>query len=179
MSTISTISMLALPLFICFVVVYGMVKKVKVYEAFIKGAKSGISTAFRVLPYIVAMIFAVDIFKAAGCFEYISTALKPVIGVLHIPPEVLPLALMRPFSGGASMGMLAGLFTQFGPDSFIGRVASTLMGSSETLFYTVSLYYGSIGVENTRHTIPAAILSDVSGLIASTVVCLLVFGAAG
>ena len=100
MKVVNIISMLAVPIFICVVVIHGIIRKVSVYDAFIAGARSGIGTAFRVMPYIVGMIFAVDIFKASGCFDYISNALRPALQGIGVPPEILPLALMRPFSGG-------------------------------------------------------------------------------
>ena len=175
MSAISTISLAATPVFIVLVILYGLFKRVDVYDAFIKGAKSGISTAFRVLPYVVGMIFAVDIFRASGCFDYMAEALAPVLRVMGIPAEVLPLAIMRPFSGGASMGMLAGVLTQFGADSMAGRIGATYMGSSETLFYTTSLYLGSVGISKTRYIVPVALLSDFFGLILSCLLCRLFF----
>lgn len=176
MKWISLASTIAVPLFVVIIVVYGLAKKVDVYEAFVKGAKTGISTVFRVLPYVVGMIFAVDLFKVSGCFDYLSAALAPAFSVVGIPPEVLPLALMRPFSGGASIGMLAGVLTQYGADSYIGRVASTFMGSSETLFYTVSLYFGSVGITKTRYVVPVALLTDCFGIIFSCLICTLIFG---
>jgi spore maturation protein B len=116
------------------------------------------------------------VFEASGAFSYLAVILTPVMSLIKIPPEILPLALMRPFSGGASIGLLAGIFTQHGPDSYIGRVASTFMGSSETLFYTVSLYFGSVGIKKTRYVIPVAMITDVFGIIISCLLCTLVFG---
>ena len=175
MNAISLFSLLALPVFVAAVIVHGMVKKVAVYDEFISGARSGIGLAFRVMPYIIGMVFAIDIFKASGCFDYISAFLGPFMNAIGIPPEILPLALMRPFSGGASLGLLAGLFTQYGPDSYVGRVGGTMMGSSETLFYTTALYFGSIGVTKTRYTIPVGLIEEGIGLIASCLICRLMF----
>lgn len=176
MNLVTKASLLALPLFIALVLVYGLAKKVDVYESFVKGAKSGAGLVFRILPYIVGMIFAVDIFKVSGAFDYLAQALSAVTSAVGIPPEVLPIAILRPFSGGASLGMLAGVLAQYGADSFVGRVASTFMGSSETLFYTVSLYFGSVGVTKTRYVIPVALITDAFGLVFSCVICKLVFG---
>jgi len=175
MNLISIVSIVALPLFVGAVITHGLVKKVAVYDEFISGARSGIGLAFRVMPYIIGMVFAIDIFKASGCFDYISAFIGPVLNSIGIPPEVLPLALMRPFSGGASLGLLAGIFTRYGPDSYVGRVSSTMMGSSETLFYTVALYFGSVGVTKTRYTIPVGLAVEVVGLIASCLVCRFMF----
>ena len=175
MNTVTTIFSITIPVFILVIITYGIVKKVNVYESFITGAKQGISTAFRILPYVVGMVFAIGVFKASGAFEYISYALAPVLNVCNIPAGILPLALMRPFSGSASLGILAGILQEFGPDSFTGRVASTLMGSTETLFYTAALYFGSVGIKNTRHTISAALIAETAGIAASVLLCTLFF----
>ena len=175
MQVITYISAAFVPAFIALIVVYGIVRKVNVYESFVKGAKQGFSTVIRILPYVVGFVFAIQIFTASGCFDYIATALSPILKPVGIPPEVLPLALMQPFSGSASIAMLTSLLNRYGPDSFIGRASSTMMGSSETIFYTVSLYYGSVGVKKTRYTIPASIISAVAGLVASILVCRLFF----
>ena len=174
MDVVNYISMLCVPGFILLVVAAGLSKKVPVFDSFIKGAKGGIGIAIKILPYVVGMVFAVDIFKASGCFEYIAQGIATIIGPVF-PPEILPLALIRPFSAGAASGILVGIFTLSGVDSFAGRVASTMMGSSETLFYTVSLYYGSIGVKHTRHTIPASLIAEVSNVIVSVAICAVIF----
>jgi spore maturation protein B len=174
MEMISYFSMLCVPGFLLMVIAVGLKKKVPVFDSFIKGAKGGIGIAFKILPYVVGMVFAVDIFNASGCFGYIAQGIAALLGP-SFPPEILPLALMRPFSGGAAVGILIGIFTLSGPDSFAGRVASTMMGSSETLFYTVSLYYGSIGVKHTRHTIPASLVAEVSGVVTAVAVCAILF----
>ncbi len=173
MSFLGTFSNLALPIFVGIIVLFGLAKRVDIFESFVQGAKGGAKLAFSVLPYVVAMIFAVDIFKASGGFELISAAVADVN--IGIPPEVLPIALMRPFSGGGSIGLLAGLFGTSGADSYPGRVASTFMGSSETLFYTLSVYLGSVGISKTRYIIPVALATDVCGLVFSCFICSVVF----
>ena len=175
MQAVTTISAIFVPVFIAGIVIFGIAKKVPVYESFIKGAKQGLTTVIRILPYVVGFVFAINIFSASGCFDYIASALSPVLKPIGIPPEILPLALMRPFSGSASIAVLSTILAKYGPDSFIGRTASTLMGSSETLFYTTALYFGSVGIKKTRYTIPAALISELSGLIASVTICSLVF----
>lgn len=175
MRLVTLISSLFVPLFIAGIVVFGMAKKVPVYEAFVKGAKQGISIVIRILPFVVGFIFAIRIFTASGCLDFLVSALSPVLSPIGIPPEILPLALLRPFSGSASIGALTTILERYGPDSFIGRSASTLMGSSETLFYTTALYFGSVGIKKTRHTIPAALVAEVSGLLASVLLCRLIF----
>jgi len=175
-NVINFISALFVPLFIVSIVIYGLAKKVPVYDAFIRGARQGLPTVIRILPFVVGFVFAIRIFSASGCFEYIAAALSPLLKPAGIPPEILPLALMRPFSGSASIAMLTTIMQRFGPDTLIGRSASTLMGSSETLFYTSSLYFGSVGVKQTRYTIPASLVSEVFGLFSSVLLCRLFFG---
>ena len=175
MQTVTLISSLFVPLFIAGIVVLGLAKKVPVYEVFVKGAKQGIFIVIRILPFVVGFVFAIRIFTASGCLDFLVSALSPVLSPMGIPPEILPLALLRPFSGSASISALTTILNRYGPDSFIGRSASTLMGSSETLFYTTALYFGSVGIKKTRHTIPAALIAEVSGLLASVLLCKLIF----
>ena len=165
------IAALILPVFCCLVLVYGLIKRVDVFAAFVKGAKGGIAIVFRIMPYVIGMVFAVDIFEASGLFELIAGAIGGVTSRLGIPAELIPIAVMRPFSGGASIGLLTGILAQYGADSYIGRVASVYMGSSETLMYTVSLYLGSVGIKKTRYIIPVGLLCDLLGM---TLSCLLV-----
>ena len=175
MQVMTTISALFVPVFIAGIVVFGLAKRVPVYEAFIRGAKQGLSTVVRILPYVIGFVFAIQIFTASGSFDYIAAALSPILKPVGIPPEILPLALMRPFSGSAAIGMLTTMLTRYGPDSFIGRAASTLMGSTETLFYTTALYYGSVGIKKTRYTIPASLIAELAGLLASVTICKIFF----
>ncbi len=175
MQAVTYISAAFVPVFIASVVIYGIIKKVAVYDKFIEGAKQGLETVIRILPYVVGFVFAINIFSASGCFDYISSALSPALSAVGIPPEILPLALMRPFSGSAAIAALTSILNRYGPDTFIGRTASTLMGSTETLFYTVALYFGSVGIKKTRYTVPAALISEISGLISSVIICKLLF----
>ncbi|MFU0800596.1 MAG: spore maturation protein [Xylanivirga thermophila] len=176
MSFIKWLSSMAIPFFIFIVLAYGYVKDIDVYDTFIEGAAEGISTVIKVLPYLVAMFVAISIFRASGAMDMLVGFLSPITSFLGIPAEVMPLAIMRPMSGAASTGMLAELLNEYGPDSFIGRVASTMAGSTETIFYTLSVYFGSIGIRKTRHTVWAALLADLAGIIASVFICNLVFG---
>lgn len=175
MQVITYLTAIFVPLFIAGIVIFGVFKKVAVYDTFIEGAKQGLETVIRILPYVVGFVFAINIFTASGCFDYIAAALSPILKPVGIPPEILPLALMRPFSGSASIGILTSILQKYGPDSFIGRSASTLMGSSETLFYTTALYFGSVGIKRTRYTVPASLIAEVSGLLASVTLCNLIF----
>lgn len=175
MTAVTAVSALFVPVFIAGIVVFGLARRVSVYEAFIRGARQGFTTVVRILPYVIGFVFAIRIFAASGSFDYLAAALSPLLNPVGIPPEILPLALIRPFSGSAAIGMLTTMLSRYGPDSFIGRVASTLMGSTETLFYTAALYYGSVGVKKTRYTIPVSLIAETAGLIASVLTCKLFF----
>ena len=130
------------PLFAVGIFVFGLVRKVNVYDAFIEGAKAGADSAFSVLPYLSLMIFAVTLAESSGLIQALAEILSPVLGFIGVPAELLPLIIMRPFSGGGSTGILAAMLERYGADSFIGRAASVYAGSSETLFYAASLYMG-------------------------------------
>lgn len=170
-NSLSYISAGVLPIFMVIIILTGLWKKVDVYESFTQGAKGGLGLVARTLPYIVGMMLAVEIFRASGCFAYLSKALSPLFGPLGIPPEVLPLLVIRPFSGSGGLGVLAGLIHAYGPDSYIARVACVYMGSSETLFYVLSLYFGSVRVSRTRYTVPVALAADFFGLFLACLVC--------
>lgn len=175
-NVINIISSFAIPAFLFIVLIYGHLGGVNVYDSFVEGAKEGLTTAVKVLPYMVAMFVAIGIFRSSGAMDILVSLISPFMEGLGIPSQILPLVLMRPMSGIASMGILAELFKVYGPDSFIGRVSSTFMGSTETIFYTLSIYFGAVGIKKIRHTLWAALLADLTGLIASIVICGLVFG---
>ncbi|NLU36383.1 MAG: spore maturation protein [Clostridiales bacterium] len=170
------ISKFTIPVFIVFILGFGFYKKIPVYETFVEGAKEGLATAVRIMPYLVAMLAAVGVFRASGAMELLINVLSPITRQLGIPPELLPLALMRPMSGSASLGIMAELLRTYGPDSFIGRTASTMMGSTETTFYTISIYLGSIGYKDARYILAAGLLADFTGFAVSLLICTLLFG---
>lgn len=157
--------------FILFVVAAGLIKKVDVYTAFIKGARQGLTTAIKVLPYILAMMMAIALFRAGGVLSLVEKAVRPLLQAVGAPEEVGPLFLIQPFSGSAALSMLSDIYARVGPDSFAGQVASVMMGSAETIFYTVAIYFAAVGVQRTRYTIPVALTASVVALIASVWVC--------
>jgi spore maturation protein SpmB len=158
-----------LALIIVGIPVYGFTKGVKVYEAFVEGAKEGFTTAIRILPYLVAILAAVGAFRASGGMDLLSRLLTPITGPLGIPTEVLPLALVRPFSGSGATGIMVGIFKDpaLGPDSYAGRLASMLQGSTETTFYVLSVYCGAVAITKYRHALVAGLAADLTGFIAS------------
>ncbi|MDR0310688.1 MAG: spore maturation protein [Acidobacteriota bacterium] len=172
---IRTVSTWAIPFFLVAVPIYGVFRKVKVYESFVEGAKGGIQTAVRIIPYLVAMLVAVGMLRAAGAIDMMANALAPVLGLLRFPVEILPLAIMRPLSGSGSMGIVTELISAHGPDSFIGRLAASAYGSTETTFYVLAVYFGAVGIRKTRHAVVAGLTADLVSLAAAVIVCRLAF----
>jgi len=173
---ITAISILAIPLVLLLFLTWGLVKKVKVYEVFVEGAKEGFNVAVRIIPYLVAMLVAIGIFRASGAMELLTAVLSPLTNLIGMPAETLPMALMRPLSGSGSLGIMTELMKVHGPDSFIGILASTMYGSSETTFYVLAVYFGSVNIKNTRHAVPAGVIADVAGMLAAVGIVHLLFG---
>jgi spore maturation protein B len=174
-SLISLISVIAIPLMFFLFLGWGIIKKVKVYEVFVEGAKDGFNVAIRIIPYLVAMLAAIGIFRASGAMELLTTVLAPVTALIGMPPETLPMALMRPLSGSGSLGIMTELMKVHGPDSLIGILASTMYGSSETTFYVLAVYFGAVGIKNTRHAVPVGIIADAAGMLAAVWIVTLLF----
>jgi spore maturation protein SpmA len=172
---VNGISVAAIPFLILFFPLYAHLKGLKVYEEFVEGAKDGFNVAIRIIPYWVAMLLAISIFRGGGGIDLVTRALRPALNAVHFPPELLPMALMRPLSGSGSFAIFSDLVKQLGPDHLITRMAGTIYGSTETTFYVIAVYFGSIGVQRTRHAIPAGLVADLAGIIASIIVCRLVF----
>jgi len=170
------ISLYALPALFIIILGAGLIKKVKVYDAFIEGSAEGISAMVKILPALIGLMTAVGVFRASGALDMLIWFLTPVASLLGIPAETLPLVLLRPVSGSASLALVSELLREYGPDSYIGRVVSTMMGSTETIFYTLAIYYGSVGIKNIRYTLIAALIADGAGVIASAWICALFFG---
>lgn len=170
------ISLYAIPLIILFIVSYAyFVKKLKVYEVFCEGAKEGFSTAIRIIPFLVAMLVAIGVFRSSGAIDVIIKYLNPILEFIGMPGEVLPMAIMRPLSGGGSTGILNDIFITHGPDSMIGRMASVMMGSTETTFYVLAVYFGAVSIRKTRHAVAAGLLADIAGILAAVWICNLMF----
>ena len=165
-----------LPAIVATFVLYGWVRRVQVYDALVQGAKQGFDVALRIIPYLVAILVAVGMFRAAGGVDALVTVLGPITTLIGLPAEVLPVALLRPLSGSGALGVASETLTAYGPDSLIGYLASTIYGSTETTFYTLAVYFGAIGVRQTRHTLPACLLADAAGILAATAIVNLLFG---
>jgi len=145
--------------------------RVKVYEVFVEGAKDGFNLAIKIIPYMVAMLVAIGMFRASGGFEIIFTWAGPFFERLGVPTAVIPLGLIRPFSGSASNGILVDIIKTFGGDAPVSHLAATMIGSTETTFYVVAVYFGVVSVRRTRHAIPAGLIADFVGIVASIVAC--------
>jgi spore maturation protein B len=170
------VSRWAIPVLIALFLVLGCARKVPVYEAFIEGAAEGFTTAVRIIPYLVAMFVAIKIFRVSGAMDLLAQAVSPLLKLFGAPPEVLPLAIMRPLSGSSALGLAAELIKTYGPDSLVGRLASVMQGSTDTTFFVLTVYFGSVGVRRFRHAVALGLLADLTGLIASFWICNRMFG---
>lgn len=166
-----TFQNLILPFTVSLVILYGILNKLPVFEIFLKGAKKALSQTADLLPALTALCLMVSMLSSSGVLEIPGKFLSPVCNILGIPEEVLPLCIISPLSGSGSLTVLEEIFRNFSPDSYIGRTASVIAGASETTFYAVAVYYGSVGITKTRHTIPAALTADITTYIAASLFC--------
>ncbi|MFZ5968629.1 MAG: spore maturation protein [Bacillota bacterium] len=172
---LNTISIMMIPVMITVILLHGWVKGINLYDVFVEGAAEGFQTAIKIMPYLVAIFLAIGIFKESGALDIFTGILSPITRRLGIPGEVLPLVIMRPISGSGALAVVRDIVQTYGADSFIGRVASTMMGSAETVFYTMAIYFGAVAVKNSRHTLSAALISHLAAVLASVYVCRLFF----
>lgn len=175
-SLIQIVSTLAIPFIILLFVTYGVIKKVKIYESFIEGAKEGFQIAVRIIPYLVAMLVAIGIFRAGGAMDYLIKAVAPATDLIGMPAEALPMAFMRPLSGSGALGVMAEIISVHGPDSFIGVLVSTIMGSTETTFYVIAVYFGAVNISKTRYALAAGLLADFAGVLGALFIVRFLFG---
>lgn len=164
-----------MPVFACVVVIFGLVKRIPVFDVFLKGAKEGIVLLYNIAPTIIGLVFAIDLLRSSGAVDAICNFIAPVAELLGFPKEIVPMVLLRPVSGSGSTALLTSLYQDCGPDSFAGRVASVLAGSSETTFYAITMYYGCIKVKNTRHTLFSALMADLTAAVMSVITVRLFF----
>ncbi|MBD3223424.1 MAG: spore maturation protein [Caldithrix sp.] len=168
-------SIVAIPVIIIAFLGYGYYKKVRVYEKFVEGAKEGFNVGVKIIPYLVAMLVAIAMFRASGAMEALMFAIKPVTALIGMPIEVVPMAIMRPLSGSGSLGVMTEIMNTYGVDSLFGFMASSMFGSTETTFYVVAVYFGAVNIYNTRYALPAGLVADIAGLITAVNVCRLLF----
>ncbi|SDL27323.1 spore maturation protein B [Clostridium cochlearium] len=163
-------SNIIIPIIIMSIVIYGMTKGVRVYECFIEGAREGMRICINIFPYMLAMLLAIGILRESTALDYIIDFVNPIVKYIGLPGEVLPLVFMKPLSGSGALGIYTDIITNYGADSYIGKVASVIMGSTETIFYTLTVYFGAVGIKKIRHTLWAAIIADISAVIFSVII---------
>lgn len=169
------ISTLAVPFLLSFFPLYAALRGVKVYEQFTEGAKEAFGVAQRIVPFLVAMLVAIRMLREAGVIDLLTRTLSPVLSAIHFPADLLPMVLMRPLSGSATQGLFVELINRLGPDTLTSRIAGTIYGSTETTFYVLAVYFGSVSIRQTRHAVAAGLIADTVAVIASTAICTMVF----
>lgn len=165
-----------IPLLIAGLVLFGWARGVKVYESLVEGAKDGFQVALRIIPYLVAILVAVGMFRSSGCLDVFVAAVSPLTSPLGLPAEAVPMALLRPLSGSGAYGVMSEILTARGPDSYLGYLVSTMQGSTDTTFYVLAVYFGAVGVKKTRHAVAAGLLADAAGIAAAVVICHALWG---
>ncbi len=174
--TVNAVSVLSIPFMLSFFPLYAALRRVKVYEEFVEGAKEGFQVSVMIIPYLVAILVAIGMFRAAGGIEMLTAWLKPALDFVGFPTDLLPMCLVRPLSGSGSLGLFTDLVKQFGPDSLIALMGGTIFGSTETTFYVIAVYFGAVNVRRTRHAVPAGLIADFVGIVASVIICRMMFG---
>jgi spore maturation protein B len=170
-TALEQISLWAIPVLLVGIPLVGILRKVKVYDVFIEGAKEGFQVAVRIIPFLVGILVAIGMFRGSGAMDLLTDALRPAMNAIGFPAELFPLAVLRPLSGSGSLALTTDIVKRYGPDSLFGRTAATMYGSSETLFYVLAVYFGAVGVKRTRHAIPSALIGDVVAAIVAVAMC--------
>ena len=170
-SMIDTIANILFLSFVAGIPLYGFCRKVKVYDSFVDGAKDGFQVVIKIIPYIVGMLVAIGMFRASGAFDMLAKICEPLLDWIGMPTDILPMAIIRPFSGNAANGILANIIHTYGGNAYISHLAGTIMGSTETTFYVLAVYFGAVGIYRTRYAVPAGLVADMVGVISSLAVC--------
>ena len=174
-AALEQVSLWAIPVLLVVIPLIGMIRKVKVYDVFVDGAKEGFDVAIKIIPFLVGILVAIGMFRASGAMELLTSALQPVMQATGFPAELMPLAILRTLTGSGSLAFTTDLIKTHGPDSLIGRMAATMYGSSETTFYVLAVYFGAVSVKKTRHAVPAALIGDLVAAMATVAVCYWMF----
>lgn len=177
MTALSEVSLWILPTLIFLIVFMALLKRVPLYETFVEGGKDGFQIAVDLIPYLLGMLMAIQVFRVSGAMDIIVHLISPLVNFLHVPKEVVPLALMRPISGTGALAMMTDLIKTYGPDSFIGRLASTIQGATDTTFYIITVYFGAIGLKKTGDALKVGLLADLVGIAAAIAAIYFFFGA--
>ena len=171
MKLVNFVSNLAMPMIILLIVIYGLKEKNKVFDTFLEGAKEGIETMFNIFPTLIGLFVAIGALRSSGVLDMIIYFITPLLNVLHFPSELMPLAMLRPISGSSSIAVATDIMKNYGVDSTLGMMASTIMGSTETTLYTIAVYTSCIRVKKTRYVLLAALVADIVGIVASVIIC--------
>ena len=174
-AALEAISIWAVPVMLVGIAAAGMVRKIKVYDVFIEGAKEGFEVAIKIIPFLVGILVAIGMFRGSGAMELLLSGLRPLASATGFPADLIPLAILRSLSGSGSLALTTDLIKTHGPDSIMARMAATMYGSSETTFYVLAVYFGAVGVRRTRHAVPAALAGDIVAAIATVAVCYWLF----
>ena len=169
------IGIVILPMVIAAIVAWGMWRRVAVYEVFVEGAREGFDVGVRIIPYLVAILFAIAMFRASGAMDFLFDYIGPVLEWFGFPRELLPMAITRPMTGSGSLGVLADMVNTYGEDALVVKMAATLFGSTETTLYVLAVYFGAVGIRRTRYAIQVGLIADAAGAIAAVIVCNLLF----
>jgi spore maturation protein B len=175
-NAINLVSYFIIPLMLVGFPLYGLYKRVPVYESFVVGAKEGFQVAVRIIPYLVAILFAVAMFRASGAMDALTRVLSPILGLIGFPAEVLPMAIIRPLTGSGSAALVVDMINRYGEDSIYVKMASVMFGSTETTFYVIAVYFGAINVRKTRHAVPVGLTADISAMLFAVWSVRLLFG---
>jgi len=173
--TLEQVSLWAIPVLIVAIALVGMIRKVKVFDAFVTGAKDGFQVAVNIIPFLVGLLVAIGMFRASGAMDLLTAALKPIMSATGFPAELFPLAILRTLTGSGSLAFTTDLIKTYGADSLIARMAAVMYGSSETTFYVLAVYFGAVAVKKTRHAVPAALIGDLVAAIATVAICAWMF----
>lgn len=176
MNAINIISLWLIPVIIGFILLYGTIKRVPTYETFVEGGKEGIQIAFSIIPYLVGMLVAITVFRESGALDFFMNLIRPYLMAIGIPADIVPLAIIRPISGNAALGITSDLIATHGPDSFIGRLASTMQGSTDTTLYILTVYFGAVGIKKMGDALKVGLWADIIAIIVSIIVVTLAFG---
>ncbi|MFC7442172.1 spore maturation protein [Laceyella putida] len=174
---VSLISKIMLPALLVFIPLYALFQRVPIYESFIDGAKEGFPTAISIIPHLVGMMVAVAIFRDTGALQFYLQFLNPVLSLLHIPEEVVPIGILRPISGTGSLAFVESILRTYGPDSFLGKLASTIQGSTDTTLYVLTVYFGAVGIRRSLYALKVGLWADLIGFLASLGICSLLYAA--
>jgi spore maturation protein B len=176
MTTVHLISQLIIPLFVLLVLVYGLAKKVRVYDCFVSGAKDGITVVLKIFPYLLAIFIGVKSFQASGAFDSAKELFGGLFTAFHVPIEVMAIAIIKPLSGSASLGVFSDIVKTTGPESLASMISAVVMGSAETTFYVLAVYLGAVGIKRTRYLVPVCVIADIVGIVIAISIVKLLFG---